>query len=271
MFLPSYTTGRMRTADGAELPYLELGTSGPRVVVIPGAGDGLTCVDEGARQLAWYFRRRARRQRLLLLSRRQPVPHGFTVEQHAEDFIRGMEERGWSGALLECNSGGGPIGQWIAVKRPDLVRGLVLSCTLHRTDEHLRSVFHQWMELARQGRWKEFGWSSIEYTFRPETVARYRRMKPLLGLVVRRPRDPERILRVLEGLLTLDNRAILPSIRCPTLVIGGEEDRLIRADIQREMAALIPGARLVLYPGYGHGADQEHPDYVRQVAALLYP
>ena len=80
-----------------------------------------------------------------------------------------------------------------------------------------------------------------------------------------RPRHPERMKRIFEGLLVLDNRFILPRIRYPALVIVGEDDRVIPADVQREMAALIPESRLILYPGYGHGNDQENPDYARQV------
>ena len=31
------------------------------------------------------------------------------------------------------------------------------------------------------------------------------------------------------------------------------------------MASLIPNSEITLYPGYGHGNDQENPDYQRQV------
>lgn len=71
--------------------------------------------------------------------------------------------------------------------------------------------------------------------------------------------------RVFESLLNLDNRSVLPRISRPALVIGGEADRVIPADVQREMAALTPKSQLILYPGYGHGNDQENPDYARQV------
>ncbi len=40
---------------------------------------------------------------------------------------------------------------------------------------------------------------------------------------------------------------------------------MVPADVQRETAALIPQSQLILYPGYGHGNDQENPDYARQV------
>jgi pimeloyl-ACP methyl ester carboxylesterase len=68
-------------------------------------------------------------------------------------------------------------------------------------------------------------------------------------------------VHLLDGLMALDNSAILPEIACPTLVIGGEDDRIIAASLQREMAALIPNSHLVLYRGHGHAAPVEHPEY----------
>ena len=70
-------------------------------------------------------------------------------------------------------------------------------------------------------------------------------------------------------LLYLDNTSILPRIVCPTLVIGGEEDRVIDASVQREMAELIPNSHLKLYPGYGHGNSFENPEYSREVERFL--
>jgi pimeloyl-ACP methyl ester carboxylesterase len=83
------------------------------------------------------------------------------------------------------------------------------------------------------------------------------------------PRYPERLERVLEGLLDVDNREILPRITCSTLVIDGADDRIFGPELQREMAELIPDSRLKLYPGYGHGNDQENPDYNVQVEQFV--
>lgn len=266
--LPHYEKGSLTTPEGDRIPYLTLGDGPVPVVLIPGAGDGLATVSDVALRLAYFYRKRTRRCRMLLVSRRQPIPHGFTLEQHADDYARAMESLGWGASVIECNSGGGPIGQLLAVRRPDLVRGLILSCTLHRTDLHTRAVIERWAELARQERWEELYRSSIELTFRPQTVEKYRRLFPLVRLLPR-PRYPERMERILKGLLNLDNRPILPGIEHPALVIGGEEDRVIPAYIQREMASFIPNGHLKLYPGYGHGNDQDNPDYERQVDAFI--
>jgi 3-oxoadipate enol-lactonase len=262
--LPRYEKGSLTTPDGDRIPYLKIGDGPVPVVLIPGAGDGLATVSDAALRLAYFYRKRAHRYRMLLVSRRQPIPQDFTVEQNTRDCARTMESLGWGPSVIECNSAGGPIGQWLVIRRPDLVRGLILSCTLHRTDLHTRAVIGRWTELARQERWDEFNQSSIELTFRPQTVEKYRRFLPLVRLLPR-PRYPERMECILESLLDLDNRQILPGIEHPALVIGGEEDMVIPAYIQREMAGLIPNSGLKLYPGYGHGNDQENPDYERQV------
>lgn len=258
--LPPYYPGTLALPDGAELPYVMIGEGKLAVLVIAGAGDGLTTVRDGALQLAWFYRHRAKTHRILLLSRRQPIPPGFSMAQHADDTIYGIEALGWPPSVLECNSAGGPVGQWIAVKRPDRVRGLILSVSLHYSHPKTRQVIETWLELARRRDWRALNWSSIEYTFTPQRVRRYRLARPLLGLLPK-PRYPERLERIFASLLDFDNRPILPLIQVPTLVIGGEEDRVIPAEVQRDMAVLIPNSRLSLHPHYGHGNDQENPAY----------
>jgi pimeloyl-ACP methyl ester carboxylesterase len=47
-------------------------------------------------------------------------------------------------------------------------------------------------------------------------------------------------------------RAALADVRVPTLVIHGEDDKMIRPVAGRATAEAIPGARLVTFPGMGH-------------------
>lgn len=50
----------------------------------------------------------------------------------------------------------------------------------------------------------------------------------------------------------IDVRAILPSIRVPTLVLGKTGDPVMPADVAADLASRIPDARLVEFPGEGH-------------------
>jgi pimeloyl-ACP methyl ester carboxylesterase len=57
-----------------------------------------------------------------------------------------------------------------------------------------------------------------------------------------------------------DSTPLLPLLGgLPTLVVAGEEDRLIPAAAARTMAEMIPGSRLVVLPGVGHLPPLEAP------------
>jgi pimeloyl-ACP methyl ester carboxylesterase len=52
---------------------------------------------------------------------------------------------------------------------------------------------------------------------------------------------------------------LYPSVRIPTLIVWGEEDRWIPVDRARRLAALIPGARLELVKAAGHLIQLDQP------------
>ena len=57
-----------------------------------------------------------------------------------------------------------------------------------------------------------------------------------------------------------DSTPLLPEIRCPTLIIVGEEDAITPVADSQLMAERIPGAQLVTIPGAGHLANLEQPE-----------
>ena len=59
-----------------------------------------------------------------------------------------------------------------------------------------------------------------------------------------------------------DSRPALAAIRCPTLMLVGEQDRGTPPEMAREIAAGIAGARLVIVPECGHLSTIERPQAV---------
>jgi pimeloyl-ACP methyl ester carboxylesterase len=57
-----------------------------------------------------------------------------------------------------------------------------------------------------------------------------------------------------------DSRPTLAWIRCPTLVLTGDEDQTVPNSLSVEMANGIPGARLVILPNCGHLPQPEQPE-----------
>jgi pimeloyl-ACP methyl ester carboxylesterase len=64
-----------------------------------------------------------------------------------------------------------------------------------------------------------------------------------------------------------DARPGLSAIRCPALVLVGEQDLQTPPDIAAEIAAGIPGARLVRVPDCGHLSTLERPEAVDRALA----
>lgn len=57
-----------------------------------------------------------------------------------------------------------------------------------------------------------------------------------------------------------DSRATMATIKCPTLVLTGDQDMLIPNTLSKEMAEGIAGAKLVIIPDCGHCPQPERPE-----------
>lgn len=91
-------------------------------------------------------------------------------------------------------------------------------------------------------------------------------LDPLTAMVCRAsPAQHERQIRALVG--RPDASSVLPTIKCPTLVLCGRQDRWATLAQHEALASAIPGARLEVIEDSGHFAPVERPAAVS--AALL--
>ena len=79
---------------------------------------------------------------------------------------------------------------------------------------------------------------------------------------------PKNIARSLLGVMTRPEFSAqeLAAIRCPTLIIAGEEDTPQPPSNSERLAAAIPNSTLVRIPASGHSSSLEQPDAV--IAAM---
>src|SRR3954462_14976375 len=74
---------------------------------------------------------------------------------------------------------------------------------------------------------------------------------------------PEAYVRQQKAIMArADSQPLLPTIRCPTLVLVGAEDIATPPALSDEMAAAIPNARLVKVADCGHLSTLERPEAV---------
>jgi pimeloyl-ACP methyl ester carboxylesterase len=92
-------------------------------------------------------------------------------------------------------------------------------------------------------------------------IADYRRLAP-------EPERFEELTEVLDALYKVApnySEAELGSITVPVLILDGENDEFVKADQPQRMAALIPGAGLVIIPRTGHFAMFAKPATFNQI------
>jgi non-heme chloroperoxidase len=83
------------------------------------------------------------------------------------------------------------------------------------------------------------------------------------GLIAESLKLPARVWKsTLDGLFAFDDAADLGRIAAPTLLIWGEWDRWLPREEEDQLAATIPGARVVVYPATGHSPNWERPERV---------
>jgi len=78
------------------------------------------------------------------------------------------------------------------------------------------------------------------------------------------------LINVARQLLRLDLTQEVRRIRAPTLILDGEEGRMVPAWASRELATLIPGARCHIVPHCGHNLLLERPrEFLSQALPFL--
>ena len=249
--------------------YISFGRGAVPLVIIPGLNDGQRTVKGSGPILAYFYRSFARHYRVWVFSRRNELKHGMTTRDMAADQADAMEQLGLNQAMVMGVSQGGMIAQWLAADHPEKIERLVLVITLARQNETLERVVGSWIDMALGGRFGELAVDMVEKTF---TGKYLRRMRPFYWLIRKtgKPVSIDRFLIQARSCLSHDAYQSLGRIVSPTLVIGGGGDQIVGgAAVQEELAGAIAGSSLIVYPGLGHGAYAEAPDFGPRILEFL--
>ena len=257
---------RLRLSAG-EMDYIRFGSGERTLVMLPGIGDGLKTVKGMALPFALLYRELAKDFTVYVFSRRRVLPPHSSTREMAADVSEAMAALGLSGAAVVGVSQGGMIAQWLAIDHPDQVDRLVLTVTLSRPNDTMRDVIARWTVMARRGDYRGILLDTAERSYSEKRRKQARLESKLLGSLGR-PKSFARFLTLAESCVTHDAYEALDRIHCPTLVIGGTDDRIVTGAASEEIAAKISGAQLFLYEGLGHGLYEEAPDFLACAAAF---
>jgi pimeloyl-ACP methyl ester carboxylesterase len=85
---------------------------------------------------------------------------------------------------------------------------------------------------------------------------------------LQKPKDVQRFVILAEACLTCQTYELLDQIQCPTLVLGGQEDKVVTGLASEEIAKKL-GCDMYMYDDLGHAAYEEAKDFNQRVYDFL--
>jgi pimeloyl-ACP methyl ester carboxylesterase len=224
---------------------------------VHGAGPPLLLLHGGTATIAYSFGKQiARWSKTHRVIAVEQMGHGhtpdvatraFSYERMADDTAALLAQLKIASVDIVGWSDGGNIGLTLAMKRPELVRKLVVSgpnCKDGRDPE-----FERWLETSKPEEWPD-DIRAAYVAVSPDGAAHW----PLL------------LARVKKMWLGFSgwNEQELATIRAPVMVMVGDDD-WVRTDYALELHRAIPESRLYVVPGTQHPTFRQRPEWVNPV------
>jgi pimeloyl-ACP methyl ester carboxylesterase len=245
--------------------YYRLYGSGEPVLLVQGLSANCEWWDEDfLRPLANHFLLVAFDNRGAGRTSRPEGP--YTIAQMADDAAALLDFLGLASAHVVGVSMGGMIAQEMALRHPGKVRKLVLLVTNCGGREQVLAKPEVYQVLYAGGENldpREVARATLHLLF-PEGFIRENpgKMEEFVEMFTRAPISPEAFRNQLRAIMGWSSYQRLKDISAETLVITGTEDILIPPENSHILAEAIPHARLLEFPGAGHGLIAQMPERV---------
>jgi len=269
-------------ANGIRLHYVEWGGEGPPAVLLHATGFLARLWEPIATELSTRFHVYACDARghgdsdKPVLSKVEGPAEGYGWEGLAADLMGFLDALGLLGVPIVGHSSGAAGAVRLAAKRPEYVAAAVLIEPTVFPPMPVEGSDERKEQLASGAAKRRVVWDSRE-----ELIEGYRLRRTFAGWredVLRLyaehgtfKREDGRIelkcpgeieAELYRNSLSPDTWDLLPRVRCPTLVIRGENTEPLLARVAEGVARRIPGARLATIAGGSHFVPMEQPEAI---------
>ena len=184
----------------------------------------------------------------------------MTFPQLRDSLLSLMDEQEWEKVHLVGHSMGGMVAQELAVDHEDRLLSLTLSATSPAFgnpggDFQKKFVAARLAPLAEGKTMGDLAKDLVRTMMSPDADPYGQQ----LAFDCMSDVTEETYRAAIECIVTFEQRANLPNISLPTLVLAGELDNNAPVPMMKKMASKIPDARFERLSGLGHLANLEDP------------
>ena len=248
--------------DDFSMDYFKCGRGERSMVILPGLS--VQSVMGSADAVADAFTLAHDDFTIYVLDRRNELPSEYSIYDMAKDTAQAIKQLGLSDIYLFGASQGGMIAMTIAIEYPELVKKLALGSTSSHVRPEQYEALGKWVELAKKGNTTDLYLNFGEMIYPPAVFEQY---KGYLTDVSKTVTDEElqRFIILASGIKDFNVTDRLSEIKCPVLITGAFEDKVLDDDATMEIAEKLDYKQddfhLYMYTGFGHAAFDTAPDY----------
>ena len=249
------------TANGIDIHYVLEG-EGPVVTLSHALGTNLTMWEEQARVLQGRYRVLRFDTRGHGQSSAPPGP--YTLEQMAGDVHGLLAALGIGETHFVGLSMGGMIGQVFALTYPRMLQSLVLCDTTSRYPAEAQPAWQERIRTVEAKGMAALVEPMLERWFTAPFRVRRRDVMDRVGAMLRGT-PAQGYIGCCHALPKVNTADGLREVRCPALVIVGEDDPGTPVEIARGIHAALPMAELAILRSASHLSNVEQPEEFNRV------
>ena len=247
--------------------YIEFGNGKKPLVILTGIDDGfnpLTSQNQAV-HFSKAYSEFGEKYHVYIFGRPVKIPKFQTTEQMADDTAASMRALGIKNAYLIGFSLGGMIAEQLTINYPELVEKLVLTVTVSRYNDLMKSVCRNWVDIAEQGDLLALINSVIELFYSEEKLNTFGKLTSKAVKID----NADRFITEVTAPIYHDCYNKLENIKIPVFVIGGRKDRILGVAASYETAEKLPHSELYIYEECEHSLYEEADDYQQRVISFL--
>lgn len=191
-----------------------------------------------------------------LFDRLNPLPENCSIREMADDLATAMKQLGITNADIMGNSQGGMIALELAINYPGLAHSLILCSAYCSPTPTGNETFPLWRDLSNKEKGVELYRDFFNRAYSKPNLEVLRQVENTATA-----EQCRKFAIMSQANLDFDCRDEMSKIKCPTLVIGVENDKVLGVEGSNGIADILQCEKHI-YRDYGHSVCDEAPDFI---------